>query len=163
MSSSNRRKSVRKCVLDVEISPALEKRIRARIVKDRNDLKSLIDEHKAKRREMKSKSKLDPKSLGDGPLKERILTLEKLRANLLRLISTKGETYCRRLKKSDDFRLEQLRKEVEQENMSRLESVDSLLVHGLNGFSSNVKDIIERINRHKEDYDKRGPAPPADP
>lgn len=146
----------------MEISPTLEKKVRARIVKDRRDLKNLIDEHKSKKRDIESRLRVDPKSLNDESLRERIQSLEKLRANLLRLISIKGETYSQLLKEADDLRLDQLNREVEQENRRHLESANSLLAQGLKGFSANVKDIVEKINRYKEDYDKRSTRFPGD-
>ncbi|KAH8583508.1 uncharacterized protein ELE39_000276 [Cryptosporidium sp. chipmunk genotype I] len=155
MYSNNRRKSGRKCVLDTEISSALERRIRAKIVKDRVDLRGLIDEHIGKRRAIENELRADPRSLDDDSLRERIQILEKVRANLLRIISIKSEAYCRILKEVDDFRRAELSKYVELENRKNKERESAILGVNLKDFSSNVKDLVDRINQYKEDYEKK--------
>ncbi|KAL3126744.1 hypothetical protein CHM_8g5110 [Cryptosporidium hominis] len=155
MYSNNRRKSGRKCVLDTDISPILEKRIRAKIVQDRIDLKGLIDEHIGKRKAIEKEFNADPKSLNDESLRERIQILEKVRANLLRIISIKSEAYYRLLNKADNVRRDEISKYVEIENRKNKERENDILAENLKDFSSNVKDLVDKINQYKEDYEKK--------
>ncbi|KAJ1610985.1 hypothetical protein OIY81_1869 [Cryptosporidium canis] len=162
MYSNNRRKSGRKCVLDTEISPALEKKVRARIVKDRRDLRRLIDEHVSKKRDIENRFKLDPTCLSDEALRERIRVLERARANLLGLISTRGEAYGDFLKETNDIRRSRVRQEVESENRHCLENENNILIEGYRGFYSKVKDLVETIHLYKEDYEQRNKASSTD-
>ncbi|OII75258.1 uncharacterized protein cubi_03737 [Cryptosporidium ubiquitum] len=155
MYSNNRRKSGKKCVLDTDVSPVLEKRIREKIVQDRIELKNSINEHICKRRAIKGEFKVDPKSLDDESLRERIRVLEKIRANLLRIISIKIEAYAQLLKEADDLRRNKLSKDVELENKNNEKKENDILKENLKDFLSNVKDLVEKINQYKEDYDKK--------
>lgn len=155
MYSNNRRRSGKKFVLDTDISSVLEKRIRTKIVQDRIELKDLIGEHINKRRAIEGEFKIDPKGLDDDSLRERIQNLEKIRANLLRIISIKNEYYSQFINEADSLARNKLSKDVELENKKNEERENKILTEDLKNFSLNVKDLVEKIKQYKENYDKK--------
>ncbi|KAF7459439.1 hypothetical protein HWI79_17 [Cryptosporidium felis] len=154
MYPSNRKRPGRKCVLETEIPPELENKIRSRIVSDRRKLRNFIDSHANKKRNIETGLQINPKTLDDTSLRERIKNLERTRGNLLRIVSLKNELYSQFLERANRTRSEILEREVVSEKVKSEEVEKALLAKDTKHFSECIGDLVKKISKYKEEHDK---------
>ncbi|KAH8738580.1 hypothetical protein FG386_001995 [Cryptosporidium ryanae] len=149
MLPSNRRKTVRKCVLDVEVPDGLKYRIRKEIMKERGKLKDIIEEHVEKQKKFESGMGIDYGNLNDEELCSRIRYLEHKKNSLIRILSEKNMIYSQILMKVDESRKAKVRADVldEFEANKRQETED--LKRNSTVFHRRIDNLICSINENR--------------
>ncbi|KAK6588395.1 hypothetical protein RS030_5697 [Cryptosporidium xiaoi] len=150
MLPNNRRKSIRKCVLDTEIPNGLKYRIRKEIIKERKKLRDIIDERVEKENKFENELGMDYKNLGDEELYSRIKYLENKRVCLIKILSEKEEIYSQILRKVDELRQKKSRVDISKElEANKIREMKSLENNTLI-FHQRVDKLINFINENRK-------------
>ncbi|KAH7649295.1 hypothetical protein FG379_002468 [Cryptosporidium bovis] len=150
MLPNNRRKSIRKCVLDTEIPNGLKYRIRKEIIKERKKLRDIIDERVEKENKFENEVGMDYKNLGDEELYSRIKYLENKRVCLIKILSKKNEIYSQILRKVDELRQKKSRVDISKELEANKRQEMKSLENNTLIFHQRINKLINFINENRK-------------